>query len=189
MRNKPIAVGEVRSLAINGKPVGSVLFYLQGPEGDSHVGLTRQLSGHDSEYISTSVLKKGSTVFNTRTWTALSTEEVGEMESILDCKIPVGCLLENITIAGISNFSQLEPTSRLVFSPRGAVATQAILAVWEENGPCETVGARLEELYGTPRLKTEFVKAAQHRRGLMGFVYAAGRVAVGDEVRVYPPVR
>jgi hypothetical protein len=117
---EPIAIGIVRSLAINGEAMISVDFDLQGPRGDVHTGFSRQLSGHDGEYLQTSDLKKGRTVFNTRSWTGLSSEEKGEIEqSLAWCAIPPGCLLENITISGIPNFSQLEPTSRLVFPSHG----------------------------------------------------------------------
>ena len=40
-----------------------------------------------------------------------------------------------------------------------------------------------------PDLKTNFIRAAQHRRGVMGFVFAPGSILVGDTVLVYPPVQ
>lgn len=186
-----IGVGIVRSLAVNGQPVKAIYFGFAGPQGDSHAQLTRPLSGHDGDYIKTSSLVRGSRVFNTRTWSALSSEEMREIEKELECTIPIGILLENMVVEGIPGFSVLKPTSRLVF-PRREISegiVQAVLAVWEENGPCETVGARLESFYlNRPGLKTDFVRAAQHRRGNVGIVYSPGRVEVGDMVTVYPPV-
>jgi MOSC domain-containing protein YiiM len=138
--NHPIAKGKVEHLAINGKPVTEVMFDLNGPVGDIHSGFERKLSGHDNVYIATSNLKKGAPVFNWRTWTGLSWEELAEIEEALDHKIPEGCLLENITFSGIPNFSKLEPGSRLVlpYYNEGGITTQAILAIWEENAPCAT---------------------------------------------------
>ena len=67
--------------------------------------------------------------------------------------------------------------------------TQAVLAVWEENGPCATVGERLEKHHAKPGLKTDFIRAAQGKRGVMGLVLSAGEVRVGDTVLAYPPVK
>ena len=186
-----IATGRVLDLAINGKAVPSIDFALNGPVGDKHSGFKRRLSGHDGDYIRTSGLVKGAQVFNWRSWTGLSTQEMIEVEQALGVVIPVGCLLENITISGVPNFSKLEPGTRLVFPIRAEDdnATQAILAVWEENGPCQTVGLRLEAHHGTPGLKTRFIREARNKRGVMGFVLSAGKVSCGDHVLVYPPVR
>ena len=189
---EPIAVGFVEALALNGVETKQLAFATYGPVGDAHQGFTRVLSGHDGGYIRTSGLVKGSEVFNWRSWTGLSAEEVVDVGYALGRKIPVGCLLENITFSGILHFSKLVPGTRLVFPCHGSEEhpSQVILAVWEENGPCKTVGARLEQLYPThPGLKTDFIRTAQERRGVMGFVLSAGQVSVGDKVTVFPPIR
>ena len=190
MATQPIAEGKVESLCINGAPVQQIDFDLNGPRNDVHTGhFSRRLSGHDSEYIRTSSLKKGSYVFNWRSWTGLSQEDVAEIQHELGVTIPQGCLLENIIVSGIPHFSRLEPTTRLIFPfrenfPEGE---QAILTIWEQNGPCRTVGDRLAKFYGRHELMAKFVAAAKNRRGVMGFVLAAGLVRVGDTVLVYPP--
>jgi hypothetical protein len=192
MATKPPAhIGTVTSLALDGAPVSEIFFELVGPVGDRHASITRYLSGHDGDYIRTSDLGKGALVFNWRSWTGLSSEEVTGIEKAINHAIPVGCLLENMTISGIPDFSQLEPTSRLVFPAHtvNGVTMQTVLAVWEENGPCATVAKRLEDHHQTPGLKTDFIRAAQHKRGIMGFVLSAGSVKIGDHVHVYPPVR
>lgn len=191
---EPIAQGKVFSLAINGARTNEICFDLRGPDGDIHQGFTRKLSGHDGDYIRSSDLNKGHSVFNWRTWTATSIEEMRAVSQALGHDIPAGCLLENIVFEGIPNFSDLPPTSRLVFpsffSPiDNNDLRQAVLAVWEQNGPCRTVGERLEEHHEVEGLKTNFIREAQGKRGLMGFVLSAGSVAVGDEVLVYPPVK
>jgi len=124
---------------------------------------------------------------------------VREIETEIGHTIPTGCLFENIKFLGIPNFSNLPPTSRIVFPFRDRIPSQhggstinmlpqAILTIWEENGPCQTVGKRLEKYYQKPGLSAAFVKAAQGKRGVMGFVLASGCVKVGDIVTVYPPV-
>ncbi len=198
MKNDLIAIGKVVSLSISGNACSSVSYNLAGPLHDIHQGLTRKISSHDNVYMSTSSLKKGDEVFNWRTWTALSVEELSDIENELGHRIDFGMLLENIVIEGIPKFSQLLPTTRLVFqaSEKGtelakgvsSFAKRPILAVWEENGPCKTVGKRLEEHHKKEGLAAEFVKVAQRRRGLMGFVLSAGLLQCGDTVLVYPPV-
>jgi len=190
------AVGRVESLCVNGEPCEDLFFHFDGPFGDTHRSFVRSLSGHDGDYMRTSSLLKGGKVFNWRSWTGLSTEELGEISTDLGVSVPAGCLLENLILSGVPNFSQLPPTSRLVFPPyeadsqREKVISQAILAVWEENSPCSTVGQRLEEYHSQQGLRSRFVAAAQHRRGVMGIVLSPGRIRVGDSVHVYaPPVR
>jgi hypothetical protein len=186
VRNEPIAKGVVESLCINGKSVKEIKFGLDGPVGDVHSGFSRRLSGHDGDYIRTSSLAKGDTVFNWRTWTGISMEELDEIEGALGCFIPQGCLLENLRIRGVPSFSKLDPTTRLVFPKYDD--TQLILAVWEENGPCHVVGQRLADHYNNLELKKRFIAEAQGRRGVMGFVLSAGLVMVGDEVELFPRV-
>ena len=191
MGTETIARGKVERLCVNGEEVREVNFWWEGPAGDRHAKQTRRLSGHDGAYIRTSSLEKGDPVFNWRTWTGLSAEELREVEQELGLSIPVGCLLENIVISGIPDFSKLAPTTRLVFPCRGTSfeGKQAIFAIWEENGPCKTVGGRLADHYQDDYLKTRLIVAAQNKRGVMGFVLAPGIIKRGDEVLVYPPVR
>jgi len=187
VKNQLIAEGKVRNLSINGQNVTQIYFNFDGPMGDIHSGMTRTLDGHDGSYIATSDMKRGHTVFNWRTWTAVSHEEVIEIEDNLLLNVPPGILLENLNISGIPGFSQLAPTSRLVFPVR-LDGSQLVLAVWEQNGPCDGVGKRLQELHkDEPRVSTRFIASAQQKRGLMGFVLSEGYVKIGDSVRVYPP--
>ncbi len=185
-----IGTGTVTGLAlrVSGKSYSTlkISFDLGGPFGDDHHGHTRVLGKHDGDYLKSSELTGADEVFNWRSWTGLSNEEVTETEKALDYPIPLGTVFENIRISGIPNFSKLPPTTRLVFPRR--FTNQAILTVWEENGPCRTAGERVAALYNEPRLVAKYVKAALNRRGVMGFVLSPGQVCVGDEVRVYAPV-
>ncbi len=196
MENRLIAVGRVESLSLNGEPVSRITFGLTGPTGDKHAGLSRTLSRHDGTYVETSMLSRGARVFNWRSWTGLSEEENLEIKRKLSVNIPQGCLLENMVISGVPNFSQLPPTSRLVFPVRGGSSkSQAILAIWEENSPCRGVGDRLEKHYAdqgyvqAPGLSTRFITVARGKRGVMGFVLSEGLVEVSDCVNVFLPVQ
>jgi hypothetical protein len=187
VKNDLLAQGIVDALAIDGKEVRVLHFTMDGPRGDVHASRTRKLSGHDGAYIRTSALTKGDFVFNWRSWTGLATEDVQEISSALSKEVPVGALLENIRISGVPHFSKLAPTTRLVF-PRHA-EQQVILAVWEENGPCKTVGERLRAHHDAPqKFVTDFIKAADGKRGVMGLVLSPGMVMKNDTVLVYPPV-
>lgn len=188
--DKPMAIGWVDWLGINGEPAEELVFTLDGPVGDRHAGRVRQLSGHDGDYMRTSSLVKGATVLNWRSWTAVSREDMHVTAGILKDEIPAGSLLENIIVSEIPNFSKIVPGSRLVF-PRqelNGLYAQAILGVWEENEPCMVVGKRVEELNDRPGQARDFVRAAQHHRGIMGFVLSAGKIRRHDQVRVYPPL-
>lgn len=186
MKNEILATGRVESLCINGLPVDHIEFDFDGPVGDVHSGFVRHLSGHDGDYIRTSDLAKRNPVFNWRSWTGLSQEELAEVEEQLGCIIPQGILLENLVISGVPNFSKLAPTTRLVFPKRD---TQTILAVWEENTPCHGVGQRLANYYENPELNKQLIARALGKRGVMGIVLSIGRVELGDTVLVYPPVQ
>lgn len=186
MARTQLGTGKVTALALNGKPASLVQFDIAGPHSDRHTGLVRKLSGHDGDYIATSALQKEHEVFNWRSWTALSVEETQAVERELGARLPPGILLENIRISGIPRFSQLPPTSRLVFPKREG--RQAILAVWEENGPCKGVGQRVADLYGRQELCSQYIRIARHRRGVMGLVLSEGTVMIDDEVLVYAPV-
>jgi MOSC domain-containing protein YiiM len=191
LKSELIGVGKVASLCIDGTIVDQIEYGLDGAVGDKHRGFTRALGGHDGAYARTSKLRKGAPVLNWRTWTALSLEELAETEKALGVEIPAGCLLENMIISGIPNFSKLAPTTRLVFPerPHRDQNTQAMLAVWEENTPCAVVGARLARHHNQPGLTQRFVVEARNRRGVVGLVLAAGLVENGDVVSVYSPAR
>jgi len=183
-----LSKGNVLSLCINAQQVEEIVFELDGPVGDNHKGFSRIVSGHDGGYIRTSALKKKeSRVFNWRSWTAISKEEIDEISKEINLPIAEGDFQENIIFSGIAGFSQLPPTSRIVF-PYHENEGQLILAVWEENGPCVGVGKPFAEKHCDPSLSSVFIKAALHKRGVMGIVLSAGIARVGDEVQVYPPL-
>jgi MOSC domain-containing protein YiiM len=171
--------------------VDQIEYCLDGPSGDKHRGFTRALGGHDEAYVRTSKLRKGAPVLNWRAWSALSLEELAETQKALGVEIPAGCLLENMIISGIPDFSKLPPTTRLIFPerPHRDQNTQAMLAVWEENTPCAVVGARLARHRDQPGLTKRFVVEARHRRGVVGLVLAPGLVEIGDAVSAYSRVR
>ena len=117
---------------------------------------------------------KGQTVFNERQWSAVSDEEIAELEQRLGVALPLGALGENFQFAGAARLSKVRLGTRISF-PSGA-------ALWMsgENLPCRKVSLRLAQLNRQPGLNAAFLKAAKGRRGLVGWVEAPGPVHLGD---------
>jgi hypothetical protein len=91
-------------------------------------------------------------------------------------------LSANITVSGVANFTLLPRGSEIAFEGG------AILTVEEENAPCTGPGKEIAKVHAGKKAH-EFVQAAMHLRGLVGVVYRAGIVKVGEkaQVKVYEP--
>ena len=109
-------------------------------------------------------------------WSAVSDEEVAEIEQRLSITLPVGALGENLRIGGIPRLSKVRPGTRLAF-PSGAV-----LIVSAESLPCWRAGASLAALCSRPELRAGFVYRTRGLRGLVGWVETPGVVLPGDGV-------
>lgn len=202
---KLVSTGVVTSLAVNGKETQKIEMLCNsrhnGPKGDVHASVARELRGHDGDFRKFFGVRKGYPATNWRGWTAISLEEIISIaEDLALPEIPPGCLLENITISGIPNFSSIPRFSWLVF-PEHKPAERTILLVWSKNEPCEGVGRKLQDLYKEePKLSSRFIKTAMTtfhdkvtklledrpgRRGLMGSVVCPGPIHAGDSVEVY----
>jgi MOSC domain-containing protein YiiM len=184
MRNR---FTRVEKLFVNDKPTGEITVTLDGIVGDDHFGPTRRLNEHDSRFLKLSGIKKYHWVSNNRSWSAISREEIDKIEKELGVKIPDGCLLENLVISGIREFSQLPSGTQLVF-PEKPDGSRVILAVWRQNTPCGVVGKRLQSHYPRKKgLSDRFIKVAEEGRGLVGFVISGGYIDIGDIVMVFTP--
>jgi MOSC domain-containing protein YiiM len=150
---------------------------LEGVVGDIHSGFTRPADGRDVG------ITRGTPVRNWRQWSAVSAEEMRAIADRMGLDSIDPCLLSaNITFSGLLNFTALPRGTELRFE------SGAILTVEDENAPCTGPGKEIARLH--PEKKAhEFVQAAMHLRGLVGVVYRAGVVKVGDraEVRLYEP--
>ncbi len=175
LTNAPVATATVDAVCIGaGRTVAKTAVPLatMGPfgfDGDRHAGETFvPRYGHN----------RGQRVFNERQWSAVSAEEVAELEGRLGTTIPVGALGENLRLSGVAGLSDLPSGTRLTF-PSGAV-----LFVSGQNAPCARAAASLAALSGVAAIRRLFTKAATGRRGLVGWVETPGLVRAGDEVRV-----
>lgn len=149
-----------------------------GVDGDCHGGLTRQ---SDSRMLKQ--FKRGTEEKNARQVSILAVEELAEIA--LAMGIPavrpewVGA---NIVTSGIPDLTLLPPSARLQF-PSGAT-----LVVDMENLPCRYPASIIEKHH--PEQLMGFVKAANHKRGVVGWIEAEGVIRAGDAITVWiPPQR
>ena len=155
---------------------------LDGFVGDRHKSYSRQTWVGDKQ-------PKGTNRRNERQWSAVSVEELAEIQRTMDLKEPLtaASLGANICLSGVPNLSRLPKGTILTF-PSGAE-----LMVEEYNPPCLSMGRELASIHttnsGKPIQDTAFAKAAHYSRGVVGVVEVAGIIKAGDEVTIKPYAR
>ena len=150
---------------------------LDGVVGDRHQSYERTTWAGDKQ-------PEGTTRRNERQWSAVSIEELAEIQQVMDLTEPLTatCLGANLCLAGIKELSRLPKGTVLKF-PSGAE-----LMVEEYNPPCHDMGRKLASKYtshsGEPLSSTAFSKAAKLTRGIVGVVEVGGAINAGDVVTV-----
>ncbi len=150
---------------------------LDGVVGDRHRSYDRPTWQGDKQ-------PKGTIRRNERQWSAVSVEELAEIQDAMDLSEPLTAtrLGANLCLTGLQELSRL-PKGTLLKFPSGAE-----LMVEEYNPPCHDMGKRLAAMYttnsGKPLLSTAFSKAAKLNRGVVGVVEVAGAISADDEVTV-----
>lgn len=167
-----------RDTGLEKSRVAEARLLFSGMEGDCHGGLTRK---SDSRMLKQ--YKRGTPVRNSRQLSILSSEELTEVAARM--AIPavkpewVGA---NIVLEGIPDLTLLPPGSRLQFD------SGAMIVVDAENHPCRYPADIIARHH--PDAKLGFVKAAMHKRGVVGWVEAEGVIKTGDRITVWiPPQR
>ena len=148
-----------------------------GVDGDSHSGLTRQSCVRvKSQY------PKGTEIRNTRQLSALSTEELAQIQLAMQLDELSPCWVgANLVLTGIHDFSQLPPSSRLIAENGAAVVVDM------QNAPCRFPGEIIDK--HKPGKGSKFAKAAVGKRGVTLWVEREGSLRVGDRLRLHiPPV-
>ena len=164
-----------RKRGLEKQPVAGGRLLFSGMEGDCHGGLTRK---SDSRMLKQ--YKRGTEVRNSRQLSILSAEELAEVA--LRMGIPavkpewVGA---NMVLRGIPDLTLLPPGTRLQF-PSGAM-----IVIDAENHPCRYPADIIAKHH--PEAKQGFVKAAMHKRGLVGWVEAEGAIRTGDSIAIWVP--
>jgi MOSC domain-containing protein YiiM len=150
---------------------------LDGVVGDRH-------QSHDRSTWQGDKQPEGTMRRNERQWSAVSVEEVADIQNAMDLNeaLTATCLGANICLTGLQELSRL-PKGTLLKFPSGAE-----LMVEEYNPPCHDMGKKLASKYttrsGEPLSSTAFSRAAKLTRGVVGVVEAAGAISAGDEVTV-----
>jgi len=150
---------------------------LDGVVGDRHRSFERSTWPGDKQ-------PEGTTRRNERHWSAVSVEELEEIQTAMDLNEPLtaASLGANLCLSGVQQLSRLPKGSLLKF-PSGAE-----LMVEEYNPPCHDMGKKIASIHTTRSGKelssTAFSKAAKLTRGVVGVVEVAGTITAGDEVKV-----
>ena len=150
---------------------------LDGVVGDRHRSFERPTWAGDKQ-------PKGTTRRNERQWSAVSVEELAEIQRTMDLAelLSASHLGANLCLRGLTELSRL-PKGTVLRFPSGAE-----LMVEEFNAPCHDMGKKLASRYttrsGQPLSSTAFSKAAQFTRGVVGVAEVAGAISAGDEVTV-----
>ncbi len=177
-----VLIAKVEALCIKDKatkfPTGgrsSVEVTLEGFVGDVHYGFSRKADSRDTGVI------RGTPVRNWRQWSAVSVEELQVIASTMSIKeLQPWLLAANVMLSGVADFTALPRGTELVFDGG------TILTVECENAPCTLPGKEIAAKH-EGKTPPEFIRAALHMRGLVGVVYRAGVISVGETVKVELP--
>lgn len=191
MFENPTLIGTVEKLMVNCPPddkvaADRVQIYcsLHGIEGDKHATPVRDTSGvREREMFNRPKTEQRGTVVNWRQWSGVSEDEMmllAEKYGLPVTKEVARRLAElvgaNLLVSGIPNFTRLPGTSLLAFP-------SCSWLVISENLPCKGVGDQIERAY--PQAKaTDFPRLAMGIRGLVGMVFEAGAINVGQPIEV-----
>lgn len=164
-----------RAATLCSDPVGEVAAGWEGFAGECHSGLTRRSCSRV-----TAQYPKGTEIRNTRQVSILSEEELAAIATAMGLPaLSPEWLGANLVLRGIPHLTLLPPASRLLFEGG------ASLVVDMENGPCQFPAQVIERHH--PGHGAGFRKAAEHRRGLTGWVERPGTIRLGEAVRLHVP--
>jgi hypothetical protein len=158
--------------------VASVEASYAGLEGESHSGLVRASCVRVRHQY-----PEGTEIRNTRQISIISIEELAVIADNMGItELQPEWLGANLVVSGIPDFSQIPPSTRMIFS------SGASLVVDLENSPCKYPGEIVERHH--PGFGKLFAKAALGRRGVTAWVECEGQLSTGDSIKLYiPPQR
>jgi len=177
--------GKVESILVTPKdetisrPIAGGIFTHEGLIGDRHFGVTTLSNSRYPEF------DRGTIIRNRRQVSLVSCEELAAIAQELNLnEIIPEWLAANILVSGIPHFTQLPIGTRFFFE--GGL----VLFNDGENFPCKTpartVQSQFAEMEG---LQDGFIKAAMHKRGLVGWVECPGQLLIGETFEIkLPPV-
>jgi hypothetical protein len=156
------------------EPLDVLALTYDGIPGDRHSGLYRESGPREPWY------PRGTPMRNERQLSILSAEENTEVAATMGIpELKPEWIGGNLLLSGVPHLSALPPRSILWFPSGAAVRIDG------DNGPCKKSGASIaSNIPGRPDLELGFVKAAKHKRGVLGWVEREGEVRAGDVVRI-----
>jgi len=164
-----------RETSLQSTSCDSLFAGFDGIGGDSHVGLTRASCSRTQGQHA-----RGTTIRNTRQFTALCAQELAAVADEMGLKTLDPALIgANVVISGLPDFSHLPPSSRLI-SENGTTLVVDVI-----NLPCVLPGSIIESAHSN-KGKT-FKPAAKGRRGVTAWVLCEGILRVGDVLRLHIP--
>ncbi|MEE9332861.1 MAG: MOSC domain-containing protein [Granulosicoccaceae bacterium] len=146
-----------------------------GFEGDTHTGLTRPACIRVKKQYAA-----GTEIRNTRQISALSDEELINIAKRMEIEtINPEWIGANLVFRGFKQFSQLPPSSRIIFE--GGVS----LVVDMENAPCRYPADIIARHH--PDQGYRFARAAKGMRGITLWVERPGRIQQGERAQLHIP--
>ena len=174
-RVETLLVNPKRETGLEKSRVPSIRLLFAGIDGDCHGGLTRA-----SDVRMVKQFKRGTEVRNTRQVSILSVEELADIARAMNVpEVKPEWVGANMVTRGIADLTLLPPSTRLQF-PSGAT-----IAIDIENLPCRYPAEVIAKHY--PKSATNFVKAATHKRGVVGWVEREGVVKTSDTIVLWLP--
>jgi hypothetical protein len=177
-RTEAILVNSTPQEDLSSSQIASVEVSYEGLQGESHSGLVRASCVRVRHQY-----PQGTEIRNTRQISIVSTEELAVIaEDMGIAGLQPEWLGANLLVSGIPRFSQIPPSTRMIFSGG------ASLVVDLENSPCKYPGEIIDRHH--PGFGKLFAKAAVGRRGVTAWVEREGRINTGDSIDLFiPPQR
>jgi len=177
-RTEAILVNSTADEDLSSSQISSVEASYAGLQGESHSGLVRASCVRVRHQY-----PEGTEIRNTRQISIVSTEELAIIaENMGLAELKPEWLGANLLVSGIPNFSQIPPSTRMIFSGG------ASLVVDLENSPCKYPGEVIDRHH--PGFGQLFAKSAVGRRGVTAWVEREGQINTGDSIDLFiPPQR
>ena len=157
-RVQAILVNSTHDEDLSSRPVDSVGVSYEGFEGESHSGLVRASCVRVRHQY-----PQGTEIRNTRQISIVSVEDLAEIADNMGVEsLQPEWLGANLLVSGIPSFSQIPPSTRMIFDGG------ASLVVDLENSPCKYPGEIIERHH--PGFGKLFAKAAVGKRGVTAWL-------------------
>jgi len=174
-RAEAVLVNSTPAAGLASTRVDSVRVSYAGFEGESHSGLVRPSCVRVRHQY-----PQGTEIRNTRQVSLVSVEELAVIAANMGIdKLEPEWLGANLLVSGIPDFSQIPPSTRMIF------AGGAALVVDLENSPCKYPGEIIERHH--PGYGSKFARAALGLRGVTAWVEREGSIDTGDSIRLFVP--